>query len=123
MREIQFRAWDKKERTIKNIDLYWFEENTVRNIEDTESVQWDMNNFIIMQYTWLKDNNWKEIYEGDLIKIWLWDDDYGLKVIEFDRGIFWYKKALTTLHPLWCVLESIIEIKGNIYENPDLITN
>jgi len=118
-RDIRFRAWwaygFNKEAT-PNMIMNW---ESSREMEDVWFNWWGY--FKIMQYTWLKDKNWKKIYEWDIIKVWLWDDDYWLKVIEFDRGIFWYNNKLTTLHPLWCVLESIVEIIWNIYEDKDLI--
>ena len=71
MREIKFRAWDKlTQRMIYRVF------NT-RNDED----------YILMQYTGLKDKNGKEIYEGDIIKqgdnpeCW-----FAPRVVEFKHG-------------------------------------
>lgn len=50
MREIKFRAWDDHHKEmIYCHDLYWFEENGVREAGD--------NDYILMQYTGLKDKN------------------------------------------------------------------
>lgn len=56
MREFKFRAWNLRKKTIEYIiSLYWFEENFVEENGD--------NDFLVMQYTGLKDKSGKEIYE------------------------------------------------------------
>lgn len=104
MRKITFRIWDEK---TKKMDI---PDNIANNID------WDK--FNIMQYTWLKDKNWKEIYENDLIKWWChimrityWKNwffalyDWGNAEIEYDVD---FEKT---------------EIIWNIYKNPNLIIN
>lgn len=82
---------------------------------------------ILMQFTGLKDNNGKEIYEGDICRFGsgmvapiIWKDgglgyeSYpGSDYVDFHgfSGHQWLKEILSTL-----------EIIGNIYENPDLLT-
>ena len=70
------------------------------------------------QFTGLKDNNGREIYEGDVIK---WNDKYPPKVIlwfacQFDVGNDSCSMPLLALKD-----KCPIEIIGNIHDNPELL--
>ena len=86
-REIKFRAWNTRRKEMEMIDdLYWFEENQCHHNGD--------NDYVIQQYTGLKDKNEKEIYEGDIIQ---WSADFRERkaevkygIGEFDGGVYKY---------------------------------
>jgi len=103
MREIKFRAWEK-DKMVYEDDLFYIEYGAVMNQD---------NNWILMQYTGLKDKNGREIYEGDVVK----EEFYGyilevklpeFLVSNFDDGCFREDGSVVIL--------------GNIYENPELLS-
>lgn len=76
------------------------------------------------QYTGLKDKNGKEIYEGDVVRIWADPKDYNgykghnyIGVVEWDEFILGFISS--DGHGLKDF--EFIEIVGNIYENPELL--
>lgn len=70
--ELKFRAWDKRYKAMEKIhDLYWFEENGVRD-DDGEGYN---TSYDIMIYSGMKDSTrteefplGKEVYENDILK-------------------------------------------------------
>jgi len=130
MREIKFRAWDKrtKKMVYKESDYsddMEFDEfyRAVCTLYCDISEIAECYEFIPMQYTGLKDKNGKEIYEGDIVE-WLQDEGrpISLQRVEwFENGWspfgYWqghYQNNNKTI--LW-------EVVGNLYEQPNLLTN
>jgi hypothetical protein len=116
MREIRFRAWDNRERRMLDGNI-----KEGRDIGDgsargiNKQIKWAQeSDFILMQYTGLKDKNGKEIFEGD---IYVPPDSSIYRVIEFRDGCFTQKNSF----PTWPI-EINGEVIGNIYDNPDLLT-
>jgi len=72
------------------------------------------------QYTGRKDKNGKEIYEGDIVR---YSDGYTAVVVWKDTG-FGLEFIEQVENPrTWYYLPNgdVLEILGNIYENPELI--
>jgi uncharacterized phage protein (TIGR01671 family) len=131
-REIRFRAFDKTRKTIlQNCDIIFNHTGSVFCDFDDGLV---VKDFILMQYTGLKDCNGKEIYEGDIVK---WssvtlDNDKDIpagigwvkfhpKYLRFDVGYMdEFKSEFNgTLVILSWVANAGLKIIGNLYENPD----
>ncbi len=118
MREIKFRAWDKINKEMFNVESINFQERRV--YKDVVSYR-NFNDIELMQYTGLKDKNNKEIYEGDILSDG--NDEKPYKVIfengsfraEFDGDFDEYSFDLMDVNLQCC------EVVGNIYENSELI--
>ena len=124
MREIKFRAWDLKTKTM----------HTVENINfcgrETVTVQYNpvkkicLDSVLLMQYTGAKDKNGVEIYEGDIIRhqSGKYGTDFEIKWSPILCGFT--AMQIESGHPSPQLNQGTMcyfEVVGNIYENPELV--
>lgn len=151
MREIKFRCWDKKTKKMRQVTEIVFNtgfymesnDNSVKliwvkgqDIIENKEIQIQREkDFILMQYTGLHDKNGKEIYEGDIVKVYFKKDAWinnnkecGYKngIIEYcvDCFIVYIKNYKDKIYPLSAFGSreiKYLEVIGNIYDNPELL--
>jgi len=132
MREIKFRVWDKNRKRM----YFWENIEAIHNngilviVADNNDWMLVPPNYELLQYTGLKDEQGKEIYEGDIIRY-----TYHIGGLEFPNCIETIKWdiEITGFLPLsdydvteddqseCCPIPETIEVIGNIYENPELL--
>ena len=84
MREIKFRAWDPKRKQM------WYGVECWDDLPLIICKQGKYVDWVLMQYTELRDRNGKEIYEGDIVEANI--DGYEcLAVIDYSNASFWVK--------------------------------
>ena len=128
MREIKFRAWDKKKKELlyNGIEFYTRSINCCSVQPGYKSIIGfgGCDCFDLMQYTGLKDKNGVEIYEGDLIRLDLIDR---VDQVSFISGAFVVSNKHCCVHcarkesynmTLYEYLTQIqkAEVIGNIHE-------
>ncbi len=127
MREIRFRAWDKKHKEMIN-DIWiaphynWGVYSDNDCMGQREVVERDQ--VVLMQYTGLKDSKGVDIYEGDIIRsgpftwhssapvVWFGHEArFGIEADEDEDPVL-----LNAYHA-----SNNYEFLGNIYDHPDLL--
>ncbi len=120
MREIKFKAFDKKYDCIVDVVEISFETNTILieyiDEHDGDIVQeWrDFKDIELMQFTGIEDKNGVEIHEGDIVKLkyvsYPLEVKYNVALAQFQMGD---EHRFTALQD--------VEVIGNIYENKELL--
>ena len=118
----KFRAWDKRENTMRDVAVLHFTKGgKVNSIEywktPSELKSYHVRNLVIMQSTRLKDKNGVEIFEGDIVAIKYSESGYHYyEKIVFENGTF------TAGDEDWLYnIKDYCVVCGNIYENPELL--
>ncbi len=123
-REIKYRAWIKKgcESKMGGVTSINLDEGYINYIVCNEQNEIEiiglayLDEYILLQYTGLKDSEGYEIYEDDIV--WNeWDEEY--QVVIFDEGEY---KLMGESHiqNLFNNLD-YIDVRGNVYENLELV--
>lgn len=117
-RPIKFRAWDFESKSMQYDDIYPKDMAWPYDWEASLNVCLQLCDeaYKLMQYTGLKDKNGVEIYEGDIVRRST-GYIFEMKLDTFSLGGAGYSSAYGYSH-----LEDD-EVIGNVYENPDLLTN
>ncbi|NRD99671.1 DNA-packaging protein [Enterococcus faecalis] len=125
----KFRAWDKRENTMRDVAVLHFTKGgKVNSIEywktPSELKSYHVRNLVLMQSTGLKDLNGVEIFEGDIVSVrnhpfQKTESSVGIE-IDGDYKVSWNEYDLT-----WCAgnlllarIKPYVTVIGNIHENP-----
>lgn len=130
MREIKFRAWDKKRKEVFPVHELSFNKfdvkpTTVKGYTHDEKDIWNVHGghfmnyanedrYVLMQYTGLKDKNGVEIYEGDIMPVngqvcyVVYHEEYARYCLQMKSGRMFIPSKNS-------------EVIGNIYKNLELL--
>lgn len=144
MRTIKFRAWETEKARGR---MFQWEE-----IKNEFGLFLNCNETIVMQFTDLHDKSGREIYDRDILKVGakhgfnsellnefkdlnnldslngIGSHFIGIVRVDFLRGLMFenpkngYQEPMFSRHIDICKNHSEIEVIGNIYENPELLT-
>ncbi|MDP4224849.1 MAG: YopX family protein [Bacteroidota bacterium] len=147
MRQFKFRAWDKDrgimwyDDTMKFVNPTtekYFNQNLVLRMDgDIRTCQWydsgltmhEFGHYELMQFTGLQDRHKKDIYDGDILLGYLYENEdypYYVKVVYNEKETCYQLHALDDYR--WptrlthnTIKDNHYEVIGNIYENDDLV--
>lgn len=125
-RTIKFRAWLKKEKRMVDVETVCFCSGEIFAIQTVNEIFF-VEEIELMQATGLKDKGGKEIFEGDIVKLY----DLHDKNLDLIAEVF-YEEFQTSF--VLCVINVLgdelcrentsdykYEVISSIYENPELL--
>ena len=127
MRELEFRAWWKDTKRFLDCDEWYMTCSGAKYLHYAVMPYKD-DNFIIEQYTGLKDKNGQKIYEGDIVTflverfnnvtLGFESEDWHTAVVEWNQDDACYSFMVRDV-PFSVRYEA--EVIGNIHENQELL--
>ena len=122
MREIKFRAWDKKiQQFIDAKEIVINDGKVFRNWQDYEDYIPDDNTIELVWFTGLVDKAGKDIFEGDIIQC----TNHSVKkngLVMMEQGMWNWEYKLGAVAWLWYVIGRWKgTVIGNRFENPELL--
>ena len=123
MDRFKFRVWMKGGKFFYPLDDTYMKlkDGTVYDEEWSYSMRvgrlYEVDNFVLMQCTGLKDKNGVLIFEGDIVIC----DDVTADVTWFDGSFHILTDDCQSRSPLLQMRSKYFEVIGNIYENPELL--
>ena len=123
----RFRAWDSdREKMMFPMVLNWWQdEGTLAFPSDFvdchaphESTSQYLYEVELLPFIGRKDDNGKEIYEGDIVL----NEDSQLGIVKYDHSKAQFYLDLFELGTTACIVSPLF-VKGNIYENPELLSD
>ena len=115
MKGLKFRVWDKeRECYLDETELAGItpDGKYILYIEEEEISKLEIEgNYIIEQYTSLKDKNGKEIFEGDLVAY----EKNNIASVRFEYGGFY--PFVEPYNDFGCPSGKEVEVIGNIHES------
>jgi uncharacterized phage protein (TIGR01671 family) len=133
-RQIKFRAWDESEQVMYSPEELSAKKMLLNPCCGHIIIPRKDTSFIPLQFTGLRDMNGEEIYEGDIVKA-VFPNQYGQRQVDGSpkmeswtgavalvRGAFCLQQAGDT-HPLLGQYpEQFVEVIGNIYHCPEMLS-
>ncbi len=124
----KFRAYLKEEEIIVDIQEINYKYKEIAYVRGRYTELADFKDVELLQSTGLKDKNDVEIFEGDVLKVFVLDNKGPHAKVIFKNGMFGieddmfgygYDKGLYSLDQILSIRDA--EIIGNIYEHPHLL--
>lgn len=124
----KFRAYCKSDKTIYKVLLIDFKARIEQiKLRKTGNIWYDFEDVILMQSTGLHDKNGVEIFQGDIVEHFDFNsNEISKSEVRILKGCFYlvisvdgfkYDVPMMDLKDDECILE----IKGNVHENPELL--
>ena len=121
MKELKFRVWEEREKEYDTWPYILDENGNLFRNAYGALIECDKKDYIIEQYTGLKDKNGEMVYEGDIVLdcyggdeafIVEWDKDTASFILTDTEHIL--NVGFDNFYP-----DKYLEVIGNIHHNPE----